>query len=397
VTVAAIVTPLGLYETIAPDKGLTPIDFHYARDTSALGAGTAPRPSLGFSRICRGGDLACPNSGQDVKVVNVTGSGGFIMSGADAPYGYDTRIPRRYFDYLESGVSGSTLNRSVSSTFDIQWRTWTTTALNATDILGTKNSSFYNNGSTYALGSYRSLTNVLLNDAWDVVEGLIVDTKNGGVGFRNHTIPSQPLPYGAQWSEDILFVEPVTECVNLNVSVDFTLATETYSSAFEISNARLVDQGGFVDFDRHGLPLIAIGNQSDPLLAQRAQTGAWLTNMLMMLVWNVTDRNPNGSISLAPPFTYLNSQLGKEFPLPTNGLDKKPAATYLTSYNSLVTYSDLSTFFSTLTPLPSTFDNGTNPFNYTQLPPNPYQYPAYNMTAYGKMHALYFCESAKYC
>jgi hypothetical protein len=389
VTIAAVVTPLGLYETTAPDKVPTLVDFHYVQDKSALGAGTAYRPSQGFSRICYGGDVACPNSDQEVTLINVTLVDGDTGEVNYAPYGYDTRIPRRYFNFLESGVSGSKMNRSVSSTFDIQWRTWTTSVENATDVSPGLNSSYFNNGSAYVVGAYRSLTNILLNDAWDVVEGLVVDSKNGGVGFRNHTVPSQPLPYGAQWSEDLLFVEPVTECVNLNVSLDFSLNSANYSNSLRLANARLVDHGGFVDFDRKGLPFVSIGNQTDPLLFQRAQAGAWISNMLMMLVWNVTDRAANGSETIAPPFTYLNSEHGKEIVLPTAENDNTPASPYLNSYNSLLSHSYLGTFFETITPLPES--GSQNGFNYTHLPPNPYNYGWSNISALGKMPCNYRC------
>jgi hypothetical protein len=401
-TIAAIVTPLGLYEAVTPDKTPTLVNFQYVKDISALGTGTPPRPSLGFSRICEVGELACPNSGQDVTLVNVTDAFGVTSTETNAPYGYDTRIPSKYVDFWESGVSGSQFNRTVSSSFDIQWRTWTTSSSNATILLGGKNSSYFNNGSAYTVGSYRSLTNVLLNDAWEPVEGLIVDSKSGGIGFRNHTIPSKPLPYGAQWSEDILFVEPVTECVNLNVSLDFSLTNTGVSNSLQISSARLVDLGGFVNFDKTPLPFIAIGNQTDPLLAQRAQAGAWLTNMLMMLVWNITDRNPDGSISLDPPFTYLDSHIGKEIPLPTQDKGNQPAATYLTSYDSFLTSNDFAHFFQSLTVFGSFLDtnNSSNAtssdynngisndtasvFNYKGLPPNPYQFRPENFTTYGQ-------------
>jgi hypothetical protein len=400
-TIAAIVTPLGLYDAVAPNKSPTFIDFHYVKDTSAFGTGTPPRPSLGFSRICRNGLLACPNSGQNVTLVNSTDANGITELGTSAPYGYSTRIPSKYVDFWESGVSGSKFNRTVSSSFDIQWRTWSTSTANSTVALGLNSTSYFNNGSAFAIGSYRSLTNVLLDEACETVEGLIVDSKSGGIGFRNHTIPSQSLPYGAQWSEDILFIEPVTECVNLNVSLDFSLTKKDLGNDIQLTNARLVDQGGFVNFDKRGLPLIAIGNQTDPLLSQRAQTGAWVTNMLMMLIWNITDRNPNGSVTLNPPFTYLDSYMGKEIFLPTQGKDKVPAASFLTSYDSFLTSNDLSRFFETLTLIPTFLDstsstnstsgafnsgvsNGSiSAFNYTGLPPNPYQFLADDITSYG--------------
>ena len=49
------------------------------------------------------------------------------------------------------------------------------------------------------MGDYRQLTIVLLNDNLAVVEGLVVVTTNGGIGFRNYTVPAEDLEYGAYW------------------------------------------------------------------------------------------------------------------------------------------------------------------------------------------------------
>jgi hypothetical protein len=39
VSIASIVTPLGLYETIAPQDGLQEVLFHYVKDNTSLGIG----------------------------------------------------------------------------------------------------------------------------------------------------------------------------------------------------------------------------------------------------------------------------------------------------------------------------------------------------------------------
>jgi hypothetical protein len=67
VAVAAVVTPLGLYDAIVPGS-TTPIAFKYAQDISPLGYGTPPRSSLGFSRLCGGYfPVVCPSS--DVRAI----------------------------------------------------------------------------------------------------------------------------------------------------------------------------------------------------------------------------------------------------------------------------------------------------------------------------------------
>ncbi|KAL8721861.1 MAG: hypothetical protein Q9225_001538 [Loekoesia sp. 1 TL-2023] len=74
------------------------------------------------------------------------------------------------------------------------------------------------------------------------VEGLVVntvhsgDTVRGGIGLRNHTVPSG-LPYGGRWSEDLLWIEPVTACVDTNLTFHFSLADRADNVTRVISNA----------------------------------------------------------------------------------------------------------------------------------------------------------------
>jgi hypothetical protein len=50
--VAAIVTPLGLYETIEPATGDCPVEFIRQPDEGSLGLTTPPCSDLDFSRGC---------------------------------------------------------------------------------------------------------------------------------------------------------------------------------------------------------------------------------------------------------------------------------------------------------------------------------------------------------
>jgi hypothetical protein len=59
--------------------------------------------------------------------------------------------------------------------------------------LGYTNYSYYmpyQNNSVYAVGKAATLQSLILNNEVRLVEGLVVDTINGGVGFRNHTVPA---------------------------------------------------------------------------------------------------------------------------------------------------------------------------------------------------------------
>lgn len=101
-----------------------------------------------------------------------------------------------------------------------------------------------NNGSRYLVGIYKIFQATALNEYATVVEGLVVDPSNAGIGFRNHTLPPKSVT-NASWSEDLLFVTPETACVPLNLTLDFTIGNKTHAST-PLSNLKIIDRGGFV-------------------------------------------------------------------------------------------------------------------------------------------------------
>ena len=288
--IAAVVTPLGLSDFVGPSGQPTLVPFSYHRDGSPMTYGTAPRSGLGFTRSC--GDFLprqCPGT-----TVQINYSDNGTTFSAELPNDdYDMRIPKNLANLYQSGLAGQA--QTVSSFFDIQWRHYSYAVQRGS-----------NNRSRYLVGIYRQLTSVLLNDALEPVEGLIVDTQSGGVGFRNHTVP-QGLTLGADWTEDILFIEPETVCVDTNLTLEFMILPFEYRGG-SIVNLSLVDQGGFVNLN-HTYPLIDLTDtQTDPKLKERAYKAAWQTNALTMVYLNVTRPSPNS-------FSYLKSEIGRHFPL----------------------------------------------------------------------------------
>jgi hypothetical protein len=364
--VAAVVTPLGLYEGAVPGKTPTPEAFHYVQDKSPFGYGTPPRTNLPWSRICGLFNLvACPNSPDNITVFsNATGE-------YERGDWYDSRVPQYVIDLFESGLS--TLNKSVSSMFDIQWRSYSWSQIN-----NNSEALLVDNGTAYPVGSFRQISSLLLNDAIVLVEGLIVDMKNGGIGFRNHSAPPSQ-PYGSTWSEDILFVIPETQCVDTNLTLDFSIPKTT--SALTISNLVLTDRGGFANINRHYPTWDRNDTQNNPELFRRAYKGAWVNNVWSMFWMNVT--NPaNQSDPNSHAFQYINSAVGKTFPLQNNDssiplLNIQPGALQISSLygyylegtddgvpgsnNSLFSSSMPGQNFST----PSTPPLYPNPFNIT--------------------------------
>ncbi|PGH12291.1 hypothetical protein AJ79_04357 [Helicocarpus griseus UAMH5409] len=337
VAVAAVITPLGLYDTIVPAESTSLEPFKYTRDTSPFGFGTPPRSSLGLNRFCGTPTfIPCPGSNVIVET-NSNGSRNF-------PFGYDNRIPSNLTEAFQSGLKS--LPPTVSSIFDIEYRSY-----------GIRFEKDINNGSKFLTGAYRQAGVLALNDAYDIVEGLIVDTKNGGVGFRNHTTPS-PLPHGSEWSEDLLFVEPHTQCLDTNLTMDFRISPE---NGMEIENLVLTDRGGFVDLNTDYPQYDRNDTQANPDLLGRAYKAAYLNNALTMVYLNVS--NPN--TGKLPAFSYMNSEMNKTFPMDGNIIMK---------YDSLLTsrkwgsYLDLPSILSNFTNStsnnsPGLGDDYPNPFN----------------------------------
>lgn len=65
------------------------------------------------------------------------------------------------------------------------------------------------------------MAQIILESGYQVVEGLIVDTKDGGICFQNHAVPvGQPL--GGQWKEDLLCIYADTSCTDTNLTLHFS-------------------------------------------------------------------------------------------------------------------------------------------------------------------------------
>ncbi|KAE9364574.1 hypothetical protein N431DRAFT_388781 [Stipitochalara longipes BDJ] len=301
IAIAGIVTPLGIYQTLAPtDNVQTP--FKYLLDTSPFGIGTPVRSDLSYNRICTTDDLAsgrpipCPFS--DTVEITTFNETGYTIS---LPYGYDISIPQIILDTYSSGVGNDT---TISNFFDIQWRQYMITA---------DPSKIFNNGSSYLVEAFRGMQTLGLDNSVEAIEGLVVDTVSGGIGFRNHTVPPG-FQFGVTWDEDLLFIEPETVCVDTNTTIDYAIGgVINLNSTFPIVNLTLTDRGGFVNIN-HTYPEANLSNpQKNPDLWTRAYKAAWMTNVYSMLWYNVT--NPNNFTSGRKSFSYMNSFMNKTFPL----------------------------------------------------------------------------------
>ncbi|KAL2810044.1 hypothetical protein BJX63DRAFT_444927 [Aspergillus granulosus] len=266
ISVAAICSPLGLYTSIEPSETPTEHSFLYVGDNSAFGFGTPARSTGPFTRFCDG---ACPGAPAD-EVCETQG----LLEMCNSTF--ETRIPPELLSVFNEGAT--TFSPTVSSIFDMQYRMYR----NSTDPKSKL--------TWYTKPDYRTMSLLLLEDNVRLVEGLIADLKDGGIGFRNHTAPTEAnLKYGASWDEDILFIEPETQCVPLNLSIH--VITPPWNNDQKVfRNITLVDDGGFANLART-TPEIGrtINGQSDIDLRDRAYKAAWVNNYYTMLFFNLTD------------------------------------------------------------------------------------------------------------
>ncbi|KAK5169528.1 uncharacterized protein LTR77_005504 [Saxophila tyrrhenica] len=364
VAVAAIVTPLGLYEDIQPSTKPHLLNFVRQPDQGPFGLLTPPRSGLGFSRGCSdvGGALPaqCPGT-----TTLITYSNDSVTFNATIVHDdYDRWIPAQLAELYQSGLISQP--SSVSSFFDIEWRWYEE---HTRDNI--RNQS-------YSVDSYHPIAPVIGESGIKVVEGLIVDTRDGGVGFRSHTVPAaSDVPHGAEWEEDILFFLPETACVDTNLTLEYLVPSEDDLSGQVKQN--IVDQGGFAQFSRqnpwddgrYG------DTQEDPTLRDRAYRAAWTMNALNMFFFDTSAPHTN--------FSSIRSHLGKRYPVNnTFSINYELAAKLMSlAMLSLDPYSGLVDVPFT----PSTYSNGSLVSNETRMSghsesswPNPYGISTNNYT-----------------
>ncbi|PNP58185.1 hypothetical protein FNYG_15175 [Fusarium nygamai] len=319
ISLAGVITPLGLYEQDENASESISATFQYVKDTSTFLQGTSPRDNKTFTRTCNYSPMClapCPYT-SDVTIVSSDG----LQSNCSILYGTNTTVPNILHDIYMSGTKKR--RTTISNYFDIQWR----------QITAQYNKN-YNNGTPIAVGVFRPLESFALREDIRPVEGLIVDSGNGGVGLRNHTLPVGHTQ-GATWTEDLLFLEPETECVNLNVSIDFEISTSSKSSSgIAVTKLFMTDHGGLVHINKTNPEHDAENNDNKPDLKTRAYQAAWYTNGINMLFMNISD--PTDKIKGVKAFDRIDSKMGKKWKLPITEI-------YHTNYQSLEFFNEFGT------------------------------------------------------
>lgn len=270
---ASVLAPLGLSDEISPGQSER-VEFAYAQDASTWGRLTMPRPEMAFGRLCETGlNINCPGQYQGVYM-NETEDGVWESTETDGDSTINSTIPLNYTNMFYSATSDP--GNTVSGLFDIQFRRW---EISRTGI--------YDKGAPYVQGDFRFTENLVSQDGILLKEGLVVDmTGTPGIGFRNHTVPAG-LEFGAIWSEDLTFVEPVTQCAdtNLSIEVNFDKELDQFSANH---TAFIVDRGAWADLDMGELETLPWNDNQTLDLSGRAYKAARMFNVLGATSLNIS-------------------------------------------------------------------------------------------------------------
>ncbi|KAJ7226317.1 hypothetical protein C8J57DRAFT_1197617 [Mycena rebaudengoi] len=246
VVIAGVVMPLGLSNGPARQTSLRSVPATFVADTSPMGLATSPRTVYKYGRICGGfSPVACPGNTEGTTAALAPA----VIDRFNAtPYGPFGMQFRRYYD----GNSGKNYSMTIPQ--------------------------------------YSMTESIILRKGIFAVGGLIVDLEKPGIGLWNHTFPAKS-PNGAVWEEDVMWIEPVSTCIDANLTVDYELHDLDDLTAARKFN--LTDRGGFFDLTRDYPEMSRDGQKLD--LWQHAWKGVVLSNFFSMQALNNLTRNESYS------------------------------------------------------------------------------------------------------
>jgi hypothetical protein len=258
IIIASVITPLGLQNGPIIQSASQTMDASYIPDTSPIGLATSPRDHFTYGRICGSfGPVPCPGNGDNGNTSAIAPS---IM---------------KIFSSTNHG------------TFNMQFR------------------SYYQGTGGYNYSMSRSqldmLQSFVLRDDIFAVDGLVADfTMNPGIGLWNHTMPA--VERGGVWSHDMLWLEPVTSCVNTNLTVDYKFANNQITTSIETYN--LTDRGGLVNLTTK-YPTFSLDGQHTDIRAH-AYKAAVLSNFDVLRSFNITANQSYVGRTFPLNFTQTN-------------------------------------------------------------------------------------------
>lgn len=194
--------------------------------------------------------MACPYEQDNYPVLSPSGNGTAWQQTSRR----NVKIPPTILETYSSGTRNS---KTISNALDIQWR-----------LYSQEQDGVNNQGFPMTVGKFRKLESLIPRNGFHVVEGLIVDTVNGGIGFRNHTLP-QGFDGRVSWEEDLLFVVPETACVDTNLTLVH------HRGGIYLT---LLDRGGLHNLSRTAPEYRFESGRKGADLSRRAYLAAWWHN-----------------------------------------------------------------------------------------------------------------------
>ncbi|KEF62700.1 uncharacterized protein A1O9_00673 [Exophiala aquamarina CBS 119918] len=271
--VASVLAPLGLYDDIVPGESRL-VEFQYVKDPGPWGRVTMPRPDVKFNRYCESGlVINCPGQYQGVYM-NETEPGHWESVETDDTSTINTTIPANFTTMFTSATSER--GNTISGLFDIQYRRW---KFDQNGII--------DKGEPFVRGASQNIGMMVAQDSILLTEGLIVDMRDTpGIGFRNHTIPVG-LDHGGLWSEDITWIEPVTQCADTNLSIEMSVEN-TKESFTDNTTFYIVDRGAFIGLDASALESPPWNDNQTLDLFGRAHKAARMHNVFVASSLNIS-------------------------------------------------------------------------------------------------------------
>ncbi|KAH8553473.1 hypothetical protein BGW37DRAFT_485866 [Umbelopsis sp. PMI_123] len=256
-TIAGVITPLGLLPTFRQEA--TSAALYPVNDNKLSYIPITPRINYSETRHCSGylfQPAACPGQ----TSVNVTGQT-YLQT--------DLGIPQN--------ITTAFTSTTHASPFDLQYRRF---------VLS---NSQYNSSGLFSKPQLSIANSVVLKNQLYAISGLIIDTTDTpGVGIGDIQVPI--LPHGATWNQEMLWIEPVTSCVDMNFTLNYQLdSSATINSMFGSPNISIVDKGGFENLN---LTYPEIGrNGQEVTMEDRAYKLAFISLAYIMSQWNITKTN----------------------------------------------------------------------------------------------------------
>jgi hypothetical protein len=219
--------------------------FTYVRDDSPIGLATPSHNTYTTNRICGFYfDESCPgNDDGYYRFDNDTYKSS--IGSNDSNLSISTSIATNITEIFR-GIS-TERKSTIPSALDIHYRSFINYN-NQTEPSESEDVRWFDEGRPRTQGRFRYLQSFVLNNKDEAIEGLIISTTDRpGIGFRNHTLPSDST-LGYTWSEELLWLEPETACTNLNITYEYTMPVprDYKHETDSMPIGRLVDRGGIV-------------------------------------------------------------------------------------------------------------------------------------------------------